>query len=53
LFWAPSHGRHVSISAGSLDQPTGLRAGPHQYLEHAPDYDRERPNPGRPPPASS
>ncbi len=39
LFWEPEHGRHVSISAGSLDQPTGLRAGRHQYLEQTADYD--------------
>mgnify|MGYP000297084842 CR=1 len=40
LFWEPTHKRHVSVSAGSLDQPTGLRPGPHQYVEHDPDYDR-------------
>jgi hypothetical protein len=40
LFWEPGHLRHISISAGSLDQPTGLRAGSHQYREQDPDYDR-------------
>ncbi|HXT08713.1 MAG TPA: GFA family protein [Roseiarcus sp.] len=44
LFWAPEHGRHVSISAGSLDQPTHLRAGAHQYLDQAADYDRTAPH---------
>ncbi len=41
LFWAPAHGRHISVSAGSLDQPTGLHPGKHLHLDHRPDYDRE------------
>lgn len=41
LFWDPVHGRHMSVSAGSLDQPTGLHPGRHIYLEHMADYDRE------------
>ena len=39
LFWEPAHGRHVSVSAGSLDQPTGLRPGRHLYVECVADYD--------------
>ena len=41
LFWEPAHGLHVSISAGSLDQPTGLRSGNHIYIEQVADYDRD------------
>jgi len=40
LFWAPAHGRHVSISAGSFDQPTGLRIAEHIYCEQIGDYER-------------
>ena len=40
LFWEPAHGRHLSISAGSLDQPTGLRSGKHTHTEYAPDYEQ-------------
>jgi len=38
LFWEPSHGRHVSISAGSMDRPTGLRVQGHIYLEEESDF---------------
>ncbi len=38
LFWDPSHGRHISISAGSLDRPTGLRVQAHIYLEEQADF---------------
>ena len=41
LFWEPPHDRYISISAGSLDQPTGLRAGEHNFVEQTADYDRE------------
>jgi hypothetical protein len=47
LFWAPSHGRHISISAGSLDQPTGLKPGRHIFADHFADYDREPVDPAR------
>ena len=40
LFWTPTHGRHVAISAGSLDQPTGLKPGGHLHAENVADYDR-------------
>jgi hypothetical protein len=40
LFWEPAHRRHISISAGSLDQPTGLRPGKHIHLGQIADYDR-------------
>lgn len=41
LFWDPTHGRHLSVSAGSLDQPTGLAPGRHVHLDHVADYDRD------------
>ena len=40
LFWEPSHGRHVSVAAGSLDQPTGLRVAEHIFRDQAADYDQ-------------
>lgn len=40
LFWQPSHGRHVSISAGSLDGPTGLRVREHIFLDEDADFSR-------------
>ena len=33
LFWAPAHGRHISISAGSLDDPSRLVWGEHISIE--------------------
>ena len=48
LFWEPPHGRYISISAGSLDQPTGLRAGEHNFLYQTADYDRESADHGKP-----
>lgn len=41
LFWEPADGRRVSVSAGSLDQPTGLRPGKHLFCDQIADYDRE------------
>lgn len=41
LFWDPAHGRHMSVSAGSLDQPTGLGPGRHIHLDHVADHDRD------------
>jgi hypothetical protein len=38
LFWEPTHGRHISLSAGSLDRPTGLRVQEHIYLEEEADF---------------
>lgn len=40
LFWEPVHREHISVSAGSLDQPTGLKPSRHIYCEHVADYDR-------------
>ncbi len=40
LFWEPHHGRHTCVSAGSLDQPTGLRPGRHIHTDDVADYDR-------------
>lgn len=38
LFWRPDHGRHISIMAGTLDVPTGLRAVEHIFVDSASDY---------------
>ena len=32
LFWEPSDGDHLSISAGSLDDPSGLRIASHIFV---------------------
>jgi hypothetical protein len=40
LFWAPAHERHVSISAGSFDDPSMLVPGHHLYPDQkTPWYD--------------
>lgn len=38
LFWQPDHQRFWSISAGTLDRPTGLEASSHIYVHMASDY---------------
>jgi hypothetical protein len=38
LFWEPAGGETVSIAAGSLDQPTGLRVAGHWYTRQAGDW---------------
>ena len=38
LFYRPNHGRHISIMAGTLDTPTGLRAKTHIFTAVAADY---------------
>ena len=38
LFWRPKHGGHISIMAGTLDVPTGLKAIEHIYVADASDY---------------
>ncbi len=38
LFWKPDHGRYISIMAGCIDQPTGLVAKEHIYVEWPGDY---------------
>src|SRR5436190_850558 len=40
LFWEPTNGTHVSIMAGTLDQPTGLSTAAHIYAGIAGDYYR-------------
>lgn len=40
LFWQPDHGRHLSISAGTLDRPTGLAMAAHLFAGAADDYYR-------------
>lgn len=40
LLWRPKHGKHISIMAGSLDVPTGLKALEHIYVADASDYYR-------------
>ncbi|TNC51465.1 GFA family protein [Rubellimicrobium rubrum] len=38
LFWEPAHGHHISVSAGSLDRPTGLRVQGHIHREEEADF---------------
>jgi hypothetical protein len=38
LFWEPQGGIYVAIAAGSLDDPTGLRAIEHIYVADVGDY---------------
>ncbi|MFU1479411.1 GFA family protein [Roseovarius sp. C7] len=38
LFWKPDHGGHVSIMAGTLDGPTGLRVSGNWHGEDRGDY---------------
>ena len=38
LFWEREGGETVSISAGTLDEPTGLRPRSHIFVESAGDY---------------
>jgi hypothetical protein len=38
LFWEPTPTTHISISAGSLDPPTGLKVMEHIFLAQKGDY---------------
>jgi hypothetical protein len=38
LFWDPPRRGTISISAGTLDMPTGLRIAGHWYVSQASDY---------------
>jgi hypothetical protein len=38
LFWDPRGDEHIYISAGTLDQPTGLRTVGHIWLSQTGDY---------------
>ncbi|MBT3557897.1 MAG: GFA family protein [Rhodospirillales bacterium] len=38
LFWKPIGGDYTSISAGTLDQPTGLSVSGHIYVGDLPDF---------------
>lgn len=38
LLWIPEGGNYVAISAGTLDEPTGLRTVAHVYVADAGDY---------------
>jgi hypothetical protein len=38
LFWEPADARTVSIAAGTIDAPTGLRVVGHWYTHQAGDY---------------
>ncbi len=38
LFWRPKEGDHVSIMAGTIDLPTGVRAIAHIHTDSASDY---------------
>lgn len=39
LFWDPPRRDTISIVAGTLDQPTGLRIAAHWFVSHAADYE--------------
>ena len=36
LFWEPSHGGHLSVAFGSLDDGASLRLGKQIYVDHDP-----------------
>ena len=38
LFWFPVSDSYISIMAGTLDQPTGIKAAEHIYVEFKADY---------------
>ncbi len=38
VFWQRENSDRISVSAGTLDQPTGLKPGRHIFLEDAGDY---------------
>lgn len=38
LFWRPANAEYISIMAGTLDNPTGLRATDHIFMADAADY---------------
>ena len=38
LFWERTHGSHISIWAGTLDMPTGLKAVEHIFVGDKGDY---------------
>jgi hypothetical protein len=38
LFWQAAGADRISIAAGALDEPTGLRVVAHVYTSHVPDY---------------
>ena len=38
LFWKPEEGADISIFAGTLDQPTGLKIVEHTFVEDKGDY---------------
>ena len=38
LFWKPDHGQHISIMAGCIDQPSGLVAKEHIFVNNPGEY---------------
>jgi hypothetical protein len=38
LFWDPPGNEFISVAAGALDAPTGLRVAGHWFTEQAGDY---------------
>ena len=38
LFWDPMPKDYIAVSAGSLDQPTGLKLTKHIFVEDKPDF---------------
>lgn len=39
LFWDAPERPTIGITAGTLDQPTGLQTSEHVYVSQAPDYE--------------
>ena len=39
LFWRPAESERISIAAGTLDPPTGLRVAGHWHTHQADDWD--------------
>jgi len=40
LFWRIPEGERVSLSAGTLDEPSGLRIAAHIWVDHAAQWER-------------
>ena len=40
LFWRIPGGERVSLAAGTLDEPSGLRVAAHIWVDHAAEWER-------------
>jgi len=38
IFWSPEQGKYLSVMAGTIDSPTGLKAEEHVFVADASDY---------------